>query len=575
MTPLIECVPNFSEGRNRATIDAIATAISSTTGVSLLDVDPGADTHRTVMTFVGPPDAVAEAAFRAIQVAAERIDMQSHRGAHPRLGATDVCPFVPLQGATMADCVALARELGERVGGTLAIPVYLYEQAATSPARHNLAAIREGEYEGLAQKLAHPEWRPDFGPARPNLKSGATVIGAREFLIAYNVNLNTEDRALAHDIALSIREAGRAQRDERGEIKRDAAGKAINQPGLLKAVKAVGWTIPEHQLAQVSINLVDFKVTPPHVAFEAVRKEARARGLRVTGSELVGLIPLDAMLSAGKYYLEAQGKSPGAPEAEIVRIAVQSLGLSDLAPFDPRKKIIEYRVATPGAQRLAGLSLREFVDELSTDHPAPGGGSAAALMGALAAALAAMVANLTVGKKGFEQVAPEMKALAVAAQGHKDFFLAAVDRDTQAFEQLMAAYRLPAATDTNRAAKSQAVTQAVRGATAVPRSVLERIRPVIALCRAAAERGNPNAQSDAGVAAAAARAAARGAYWNVLINLKSIAQPADRRSADSEWAESEAAGAAETLATIEREVRTLEDFLADRLARTTPAPQPT
>ena len=282
------------------------------------------------------------------------------------------------------------------------------------------------------------------------------------------------------------------------------------------------------------------------------------------------------MLAAGKYYLEAQGKSPGAPESEIVRIAVQSLGLSDLAPFDPQKKIIEYRVATPGAQRLATLSLREFVDELSTDHPAPGGGSAAALMGALAAALAAMVANLTVGKKGFEQVAPEMKTLAVAAQGHKDFFLSAVDRDTQAFEQLMAAYRLPAASDADRAAKSQAVAQAVRGATAVPRSVLERVRPVIALCRAAAERGNPNAQSDAGVAAAAARAAARGAYWNVLINLKSIAEPADgTRSADSAWAEAEAAGAAETLAAIEREVRALEDFLADRLARPTPAPQPT
>ncbi len=521
-TPLIECVPNFSEGRNKETIDAIAGAITGVSGASLLDVDPGADTNRTVVTFVGPPDAVVEAAFRAIRIAAERIDMAVQRGAHPRIGATDVCPFVPLAGATMADCVELAQRLGRRVGEELGIPVYLYEHAATREERRNLATIREGEYEGLAAKLARPEWKPDFGPARLNPRSGATVIGAREFLIAYNVNLNTEDRALAHDIALSIRETGRARRNAAGAIVRDQAGRALLEPGTLKAVKAVGWTIAERKLAQVSINLVDYQVTPPHVAFEEVRKEARKRGLRVTGSEIVGLVPLAAMLTAGRYFIELQGKSPGVPEAELVRVAVQSLGLSELAPFDPQKKIIEYRVAHPGDERLVALRVRDFVDELSTASPAPGGGSAAALMGALAAALAAMVANLTVGKKGHEEVAESMKAIAVAAQGHKDFFLAAVDEDTRAFEALMAAYRLPATSDAERETKAKAVAAGLRGATRVPYSVLEHTLLVLELARQVAERGNPNARSDAGVAALAAAAAARGAYLNVLVNVQSL-----------------------------------------------------
>ena len=557
-TPLIECVPNFSEGRNKETIDAIAAAITGVNGASLLDVDPGADTNRTVVTFVGPPDTVIEAAFRAIRVAAERIDMAVQHGAHPRIGATDVCPFVPLEGATMADCVELALRLGRRVGEELGIPVYLYEHAATRAERRNLATIREGEYEGLAAKLARPEWKPDFGPARPNPRSGATVIGAREFLIAYNVNLNTEDRALAHDIALSIRETGRARRSAAGEIVRDQAGRALLEPGTLKAVKAVGWTIAERKLAQVSINLVDYKVTPPHVAFEEVRKEARKRGLRVTGSEIVGLVPLAAMLAAGRYYLESQGKSPGVPETELLRVAVQSLGLSELAPFDPQKKIIEHRVAHPGDERLVALRVRDFVDELSTASPAPGGGSAAALMGALAAALAAMVANLTVGKKGHEAVADSMKAIAVAAQGQKDFLLAAVDQDTRAFDALMAAYRLPATSDAEREAKAKAVAAGLRGATAVPHAVLERTLAVLELARQVAEHGNPNARSDAGVAALAAAAAARGAYLNVLINVQSLG--------DDPWALTTAQAAEKLARSAERTAAAIASEVTARLA---------
>jgi glutamate formiminotransferase / formiminotetrahydrofolate cyclodeaminase len=556
-TPLIECVPNFSEGRNRETIDAIAAAISGVSGVSLLDVDPGADTNRTVVTFVGPPDLVLEAAFRAIRVAAERIDMTAQRGAHPRIGATDVCPFVPLSGASMADCVELARRLGRRVGEELEIPIYLYEHAATREERRNLATIREGEYEGLAAKLARPEWKPDFGPARPNPQSGATVIGAREFLIAYNVNLNTEDRALAHDIALTIRDAGRARRDAAGEILRDTAGRPLRDPGSLRAVKAVGWTIAERKLAQVSINLVDYQVTPPHVAFEEVRKEARKRGLRVTGSEIVGLVPLAAMLAAGRYYMEQQGKSPGVPQAELVRVAVQSLGLSELAPFDPQKKIIEHRVARPADERLVALRVRDFVDELSTASPAPGGGSAAALMGALAAALAAMVANLTAGKKGHEEVREPMTAIAVAAQGHKDFFLAAVDEDTRAFEQLMAAYRLPATTDPEREAKAKAVQSGLRAATAVPYAVLERTLAVLELARQVAERGNPNARSDAGVAALAAAAAARGAYLNVLVNVQSLG--------DDRWALETANAAEERVRAADRAAAGIASDVTSRL----------
>ena len=558
MLKLVECVPNFSEGRDRGVIDAITRAITIVSGAKLLDVDPGADTNRTVVTFVGPPEAVVEAAFHAIATAAQLIDMTKHRGAHPRLGATDVCPFVPVTGVTMEECAELARQLGRRVGTELGIPVYLYEHAATREERRNLAVIREGEYEGLAAKLTRPEWQPDYGPAAMNARSGATVIGAREFLIAYNVNLNTMDRALAQDIALTIRETGRLRRDERGEVVRDAAGNGLRVPGALRAVKAVGWVIAEKRLAQVSINLVNYRITPPHAAFEEVRKEARKRGLRVTGSELVGLIPREAMLLAGRYYLEQQGKSPGVPEAELIRVAAQSLGLSELAPFDPAKKIIEYQVAGGGRGRLVTMGVGEFADELSTDAPAPGGGSVAALLGGLAAALAAMVANLTVGKKGSETVAAEMKEVAVEAQAHKDFYLEAVDRDTDAFNAVMAAFRLPAGSDEEKAARAAAIAAATKEATRVPLLVLERTLPVLALARRAAERGNPNARSDAGVAGLAARAAARGAYYNVLINLKSLA--------DHGWARETLEAADHALARAERAAAEIEAIVSEELA---------
>ena len=528
MDKIVECVPNFSEGRNKAVIDAIADAIRQTEGVMLLDVDPGAATNRTVMTFVGEPDAVVEAAFQAIKKAAELIDMRKHKGEHPRIGATDVCPFVPVSGVTMQDCVELAHRLGKRVGEELGIPVYLYEEAATRPERRNLADIRKGEYEGLADKLKDPDWAPDYGPAEFNPKSGATVIGAREFLIAYNVNLNTRDRRLAQEIALNIREMGRAKRDDQGKIIRDEEGNIVRVPGKLKAVKAVGWYIDEYACAQVSMNLVNWKVTPPHVAFDEICKEADKLGLRVTGSELVGLIPLQPMLEAGRYFLKKQGKSPGVPEAELIRVAVQSMGMSEFAPFDPGQKIIEYRIREPRG-KLASLPVGDFADSVSMENPTPGGGSVAALAGALAAALTAMVANLTVGKKDYEAVWEQMQELAVQAQEKKDALLRAIDRDAQAFDEVMAAFGLPRRTDEQKAAREAAIEEATRKAASVPFEVLQTAVSVLELARSAAELGNVNAASDAGTAAAAALAAAKGAYLNVRINTKELK--------DRDWAE--------------------------------------
>ena len=411
---LVECVPNFSEGRDRGVIDAIVAAIASVEGVHVLDVDPGRDTNRTVVTFVASMERAVEAAFRGIAKAADLIDMSKHHGEHPRMGATDVCPFVPLGTTTMDECVALARALGERVGAEMKIPVYLYEYAATRDDRRNLADIRAGEYEALPEKLDNPSWKPDFGPAKMNARAGATVIGARKFLIAYNVNLNTRDKKKASDIAFAIREQGRKKRDAHGQFLRDMSGDFEFDPGTLKACKAVGWYIDEYQRAQVSINLTDFDVTPPHVAFEEVARQAAERGLRATGSELVGLIPLEAMRRAGRFYLERQGASVGVPEPVLVETAIQSLGLRELGGFDPMQKIIEYRVAADSP--LASSTVREFVDLVSTDAPVPGGGSVAALCGSLAAALTAMVGNLTVGKKGYESVSSEMSTLAAGAQ---------------------------------------------------------------------------------------------------------------------------------------------------------------
>lgn len=514
---LVECVPNFSEGNDQGIIDTITAAIQATDGAHLLDVDAGKDTNRTVVTFVARYDAVVSAAFNAIQTAARMIDMSQHSGAHARMGATDVCPMIPVSGVTMEDCVELAKKLGARVGEELGIPIYLYEHAAATPERKNLANIRAGEYEGLSEKITDPAWKPDFGPVEFNPKSGATVIGAREFLIAYNVNLNTRDRKIATDIALSIREAGRAKRDASGKVVRDADGKLIKVPGTLKECKAVGWYIDEYRRAQVSINLTNATITPPAITFDEVKRQAEERGLRVTGSELVGLIPLDAMLHAGRHYLMLQGKSTGVPEAELIETAIQSLGLNEISLFDPKQKIIEYRVADE--RPLADASVTAFVDETSIDSPVPGGGSVAALMGSLAAALTSMVANLTAGKKGYENVDEEMKTVAVVAQSLKATLLNAVDDDSDAFDQVMAAMRLPKKTDADREHRDTMIEEATRGAVAVPMSVLRQCQELLDPVQAVAERGNANSVSDAGVAALALRAAASGAVLNVLINL--------------------------------------------------------
>ncbi len=518
---LVECVPNFSEGRDMEKIGAISREIETVPGIKLLDVDPGASTNRTVVTFIGAPEAVLEAAFRAIAKAAEVIDMRGHKGAHSRLGATDVCPFVPVSEVTMEDCVRLAGKLGARVAGELGIPVYLYEAAARKPERRNLATVRAGEYEGLPEKLKDARWAPDFGKPVFNAKSGATIIGAREFLIAYNINLNTRDRKLAHEIALSLRESGRARRDKDGHVVKDARGNTITVPGKFKEVKSVGWYVEDYGVAQISVNFTNYKTTPVHVVFDEAIRLAGKLGLRVTGSELVGLMPKEALLMAGRHYFKKQGKSPGVPEGELIRMAVRSLGLSDVVPFDPEKKIIEYQFREPGPA-LVDMTLRAFADELSMDSPTPGGGSVAALCGALAAALAAMVANLTVGKKGYEPVCEDMIATAARGQALKDGLLEAVDRDTRAFNKVMEAFRLPKTTPEQAEEKDRAIEEANKEATLVPLDVLERSVEAVGLAKAAAAKGNKNSVSDAGVAGLVGQAAGEGAYDNILINLGAI-----------------------------------------------------
>lgn len=518
---LIECVPNFSEGRDPDKIGAITKEIESTPKVTLLDVDPGESTNRTVVTFIGTPEAVADAAFKSIKKAAEVIDMQQHKGAHSRIGATDVCPFVPVTGVTMEDCIKIAHELGTKVANELNIPVYLYEEAAQKPDRHNLATIRTGEYEGLPEKLKDPNWAPDFGDPVFNPKSGATVIGAREFLIAYNINLNTRDRKLAHHIALNLRERGRAKRDAEGKIVRDSDGKAIKAPGKFKAVKAVGWYVEDYNIAQISINFINYKISPPHLVFDETIKEAEQIGIRVTGSELVGMIPKEALLMAGKYYLEKQQKSPGIPEEELIDIAATSLGLGDVSEFDPKKKIIEYQFKEI-ENSLIDLNLREFANELSMDSPAPGGGSTAALCGALSASLSSMVSNLTVGKKGYEDVQDKIIPLAVAAQELKDTLLKAIDEDTSAFNQVMDAFKLPKKTEDQKSERAAAIEAATQKATLVPLQVAERCVEALELAKEVALTGNKNSISDAGVAGLTAQAGAEGAYYNVKINLPEI-----------------------------------------------------
>ncbi|MCX6557811.1 MAG: glutamate formimidoyltransferase [Candidatus Aminicenantes bacterium] len=514
MKKIVECVPNFSEGRDAGVIEQISAEIKKTPEVELLDVDPGRDTNRTVVTFAGSPNGVVEAAFQAIKKAAELIDMSKHSGAHPRMGATDVCPFVPVAGVTMAECVEIAKKLGRRVGEELSIPVYLYEEAAACEERRSLAYIREGEYEGLAEKLKKKEFKPDFGKAVFNRTAGATVIGAREFLIAYNVNLNTRNVKLAKEIANRMREKGYT-------VKNPENGEKQTVPGTLKSVRAVGWYIPEYQMAQISVNLLNYNVTPLHRVFEEAERLAAEFGVRVTGSELVGLIPLEAMLQVGRYYLRQQGGCLGVGEKELVRTAVQSLGLAEISPFKPEHKIIEYRFRKLGP--LAAMNLVDFCAELASDSPAPGGGSIAALNGALSAGLSAMVCNLTFAKKGYEQVRSEMEIVAEKAQPLKDFFIEAIDKDTEAFNRLMAAFALPKKSDEEKKARQDAIDEATKGATLIPFSVLEKSRTAAELALVAAMKGNRNSLSDSGVAGLTAAVCAEGALYNVLINTQEMA----------------------------------------------------
>jgi glutamate formiminotransferase/formiminotetrahydrofolate cyclodeaminase len=534
---LVECVPNISEGRRAEVYEAVAAAAASVNGVTLLNIDPGADTNRTVITFVGEPEAVLEGAFQLIRKGIELIDMSTHRGAHPRIGAVDVVPFIPVSGVTMDDCVELARRLGERVGRELHVPVYLYEHACSAPHRRNLADVREGEYEGCARKLTDPRWVPDFGPAEFFPRTGAIVIGARKFLVAYNVNLNTLDKRLATRVAFDVRERGRMKRDDDGNPVVDAKGEPVWEPGLLKSVKAVGWVIPEFGCAQVSINLTDLDIAPLHVVFDTCEERARERGLRVTGSEIVGLVPRDVLLAAGRHYLGRMGRPTGVSESALMHAAIRTLGLSELKPFDPKERVIEYRLAAPA--RLASMTVRDFVDELSSDSPAPGGGSVSALMASMAAGLASMVAVLSHTRKGFESKQTDLDRIAVRAQSLKDQFLAAVDADTAAFDQLLDAMRMPKSTPEEQIARDAAMTEATVAATEVPLGVLESCAEVIELCMEAGRIGLQASLSDAGVGAQAARAAAAGAYQNVCINLAGLSDATRRASligrADAAW----------------------------------------
>lgn len=559
-TPLIECVPNFSEGRDPGVIRRITDAVEAVEGARLLDVDPGKATNRTVVTFVGPPDAVAEAAFQAIRTAAEVIDMRRHSGEHPRMGATDVCPLVPVSGMSMDEAVQLARALGQRVGDALGIPVYLYEHAATRPERRNLATIRSGEYEGLADKLGRPEWAPDFGPATFNAQSGATVIGARDFLVAYNINLNTTSTRRAYAVAYDLREQGRIKREGdpvTGTIVRDEKGETVWLPGKLKGVKAIGWFIPEYGIAQVSMNLTSLGQTPLHVAFDEACKSADARGMRVTGSELVGMVPLAVLLDAGRYFLQRQQRSLGISEAEIIQIAVKSLGLGELAPFDPAQKIIEYRLRDGADDPLAALSLAGFADATASEAPAPGGGSVAAYVGALGAALGTMVANVSANKRGWDARWEGFSDWAERGQAWLATLRRLVDEDSRAFNAVLEASRLPQGTDDERTVRAAAIEAANRTAIDVPYQTMAVALESMALLRAMAEEGAPEAISDAGVGTLCARAAVAGAYLNVRINAQSLA--------DQAFAAERLAGGAEMVQQAEAAEREVLEIIRGRL----------
>ncbi len=528
MRKLIECVPNFSEGRDMSIIKQITDEIEKVDGVKLLDVDPGAATNRTVVTMVGTPDEVIEAAFQAVKKAGEIIDMRHHKGEHPRFGATDVCPLVPVAGITMEETVAYARKLAERIGNELQIPVYCYENAAFTEERQNLANNRKGEYEGLKEKLSDPHWKPDFGPAVFNervAQTGATAVGARDFLVAFNVNLNTTSTRRANAIAFDVRERGRVKREGNpitGKIVKDENGKPVNIPGSLKATKAIGWFIEEYGIAQISMNLTNISITPVHVAFDEVCKKAEARGIRVTGSELVGLIPLEAMLEAGRYFLRKQKRSVGVDRDELLKIAIKSMGLDDLKPFNPGERIIEFLLEDTSKQKLIDMTVEGFANETASESPAPGGGSIAAYVGALGVSLGTMVANLSAHKRGWDDRWEEFSDVAERGQKFKDELLRLVDEDTNAFNKIMDAFGLPKKTDAEKAARKKAIEEASKYAMEVPFKVMQTAYESVNVMRAMAENGNPNSVSDAGVGALCALTAVEGAYLNVKINAAGI-----------------------------------------------------
>jgi glutamate formiminotransferase/formiminotetrahydrofolate cyclodeaminase len=525
MKKLIECVPNFSEGRDMSIIKQITDVIEGVDGVTLLDVDPGATTNRTVVTFVGTPDEVVEAAFQAVKKAQQVIDMRWHKGDHPRFGATDVCPLIPISGVTMDEVAEYARKLGRRIGDEIGIPVFLYENAAASEIRRNLASCREGEYECLKDRICSPEWKPDFGPSEFGesvARSGATAVGARDFLIAVNFNLNTTSTRRANAIAFDVREKGRPKREGNpitGKIVTDDAGAPVMTPGTLKGTKAIGWMIEEYGIAQVSMNITNLSQTPLHVAFDEVSEKARKRGIRVTGLEIVGLVPKQTIIDAGKYYLAKQRRSLGVTESEIVKIAIRSMGLDDLKPFDPAEKIIEYVLEKEESMtKLIDMTCRDFADETASESPAPGGGSISAYMGALGAALATMVANLSSHKAGWDDRWEEFSEWAVRGQKIKDELLNLVDEDTNAFNGIREGFGLPKTTEAEKAARSQAIEEATRYATEVPFRTMQSAFDSFEVVKAMAENGNPNSVSDAGVGALCVRSAVMGAFLNVKIN---------------------------------------------------------
>jgi glutamate formiminotransferase/formiminotetrahydrofolate cyclodeaminase len=523
--PIIECVPNFSEGQDLSKIKEITNAIESVTSIRLLNVDPGKATNRTVVTFVGEPEDVIEAAFRGIQKAAQVIDMSHHKGEHPRMGATDVCPLIPISGISMEETAHYAQKLARRVGDELQIPVYLYETAAKINGRTNLSEIRAGEYEGFFEKIKLPEWRPDFGPTEMNAKAGATVIGARDFLIAYNVNLNTTSVRRANSIAFDVRERGRVLREGdpiTGKIKKDENGNPIHIPGSLKSVKAIGWFIEEYGVAQISMNLTNIRDTPVHIAFDEVCKKADKRGIRVTGSELVGLLPLDCLLDAGRYFLAKQQRSQGVSNEELIKIAVKSMGLDELGPFEPEKRVIEYLLNDPKSNRLIQMNLQAFANETASESPAPGGGSIAAYLGSLGASLATMVANLSSHKRGWDDRWEEFSIWAERGQLLKQNLLEMVDEDTNAFNGIMNAFGLSNTTEDEKIIRKNAIQSATKVAIETPFKVMQLANDSFELIEAMAIEGNPNSVSDAGVAALCARSAVIGAFLNVKINCVSF-----------------------------------------------------